>query len=109
MGTMRQFEDLSPRELQIMRLYARGSSAKEIAVSLELKYHTVGTYKKRILKKLGLKNHNHFLVSAITFSLSPAGKSFLRRNGNGNGNRHPRGKNRKGNHKATRRTNHNGG
>jgi DNA-binding CsgD family transcriptional regulator len=89
-GTINQFEGLSPRELQILRLYARGSSAKEIAASLDLKYHTVGTYKKRILKKLGLKNHNHFLVSAITFSLSPAGKTFLRRNGNGNGNKQPR-------------------
>lgn len=107
MGTMRQFEELSPRELQILRLYAHGSSAKEIAAALELKYHTVGTYKKRILKKLGLKNHNHFLVSAITFSLSPAGKSLFRRNGKVNGRPHRNGRN--GNSNGAAHPNKNGG
>ena len=83
MGTKRQFDGLSPRELQILRLYSRGKCAKEIADALDIRYYTVGTYKKRIMKKLGLENHNHFLVSAITFSLSADGKAALRRNGNG--------------------------
>lgn len=81
MGMKWQFDDLSPRELQILRLYSRGNCAKEIAAALDIRYYTVGTYKKRIMKKLGLENHNHFLVSAITFSLSVDGKAALRRNG----------------------------
>ena len=63
------FDCLSPREAQILRLFSGGRCGKEIAGDLGIQYHTVGTYKKRIMQKLQLKNHHHFLIAAIKHSL----------------------------------------
>jgi two-component system invasion response regulator UvrY len=46
-------ESLSSRELQILRMIAHGKSIKEIAVELALSEKTVGTYRRRISKKMG--------------------------------------------------------
>ena len=73
------FNCLSPRERQILRLFSRGKCGKEIAADLGIQYYTVGTYKKRIMAKLELKNHNHFLIAAITYSFFPDGKSPIKR------------------------------
>jgi len=47
-------ESLSGRELQILQMVANGKSIKEIAAELALSEKTVGTYRTRISKKLGL-------------------------------------------------------
>ena len=47
---------LSPRELQVLRLVADGNSSKDIAVMLNLGLHTVHTYRKTLMKKLGVNN-----------------------------------------------------
>ncbi|MGA2868427.1 MAG: response regulator transcription factor [Verrucomicrobiota bacterium] len=47
-------ESLSGRELQILQMIAEGSTIKEIAVDLALSEKTVGTYRSRISKKMGL-------------------------------------------------------
>jgi two-component system invasion response regulator UvrY len=47
-------ESLSGRELQILQMIAEGSTIKEIAVELALSEKTVGTYRSRISKKMGL-------------------------------------------------------
>ena len=47
-------ESLSSRELQVFRMVALGKSIKEIAAELALSEKTVGTYRTRISKKLGL-------------------------------------------------------
>ena len=48
-------EQLSAREMQVMRLIASGRSAKEIASDLSLSEKTVGTYRSRVMSKLGLR------------------------------------------------------
>ncbi len=50
-------ESLSSRELQVMRMVAGGRSIKEIAAELALSEKTVGTYRMRISKKLGLNSN----------------------------------------------------
>jgi len=48
-------EQLSDRELQVMRMIAMGKSIKEIAAELALSDKTVFTYRDRLRAKLGLK------------------------------------------------------
>jgi DNA-binding NarL/FixJ family response regulator len=48
-------EDLSPRELDVLRLAAQGYSNKEIAGRLDVSVKTVETYKARGCEKLGLR------------------------------------------------------
>jgi DNA-binding NarL/FixJ family response regulator len=49
-------EHLSPRELQVLRMVAEGKTSKEIAVMLDLKEQTVRSYRKTMMKKLGVNN-----------------------------------------------------
>jgi DNA-binding NarL/FixJ family response regulator len=49
-------ENLAPRELQVLRLVADGKTSKEIAVILDLREHTVRSYRKTMMKKLGVNN-----------------------------------------------------
>jgi DNA-binding NarL/FixJ family response regulator len=48
--------DLSPREIQVLRLIAEGKTSKEIAVLLDLSVQTVRSYRKAMMKKLNLNN-----------------------------------------------------
>lgn len=50
-------DGLSDRELQILRLIARGRKVKEISEELDVRTKTVETYRSRILRKLGLRNN----------------------------------------------------
>lgn len=54
-------DGLSPRELQVMRMIAEGLTSKEIAQKLDLGVETVRSYRKTLMKKLGLNN-----VAALT-------------------------------------------
>jgi DNA-binding NarL/FixJ family response regulator len=47
---------LSPREQQVLRLVAEGKTSKEIAVMLNLGLQTVRTYRKTLMKKIGVTN-----------------------------------------------------
>jgi DNA-binding NarL/FixJ family response regulator len=47
---------LSPRELQVLRLVAQGKTSKEVAVALDLKEQTIRSYRKTMMKKLGVNN-----------------------------------------------------
>ena len=49
-------ESLSPREVQVLRLVAEGKTSKEIAVLLDLREQTVRSYRKTMMKKLGVNN-----------------------------------------------------
>jgi DNA-binding NarL/FixJ family response regulator len=49
-------ESLSPRELQVLRLVAEGKTSKDIAVMLDLGLQTVRSYRKTMMKKLGVSN-----------------------------------------------------
>jgi DNA-binding NarL/FixJ family response regulator len=49
-------DHLAPRELQVLRLVADGKTSKEIAVILDLREHTIRSYRKTMMKKLGVNN-----------------------------------------------------
>jgi DNA-binding NarL/FixJ family response regulator len=49
-------DDLSPRELQVLRLVAEGKTSKDVAVLLDLGLQTVRSYRKTMMKKLNVNN-----------------------------------------------------
>lgn len=56
------FDDLSAREFEVMELVASGRSSKDIADMLHLSVDTVRTYRKAIMRKVGV-NHVARLVN----------------------------------------------
>lgn len=72
-------EDLSERELEVLRLLAQGKTDQEIAKELVLTDVTVRTHISRILAKLGLENRVQAALYAIRsglVSLDEAGSLF---------------------------------
>ena len=55
---------LSPRELDVLRWYARGFSLREIGEQLGLSVKTVDTYKTRIMEKLGFEKKSQLIAYA---------------------------------------------
>lgn len=60
---------LSERELQVIRLVARGLSNQEIANELCLSLETVRTYLRRVFAKLDVKDRTHLAVLAYEAGL----------------------------------------
>ena len=58
-------ENLSFRELQVMKLIALGKSRKEIAEELFLSISTINTYRARILDKMNMKNNAEIMRYAF--------------------------------------------
>lgn len=61
----RREDELSEREVEVVRLIARGYSNKEIAAQLDLSPKTVETYKARSLEKLGLSSRSDLVSYAV--------------------------------------------
>ncbi len=57
---------LTPREIEIVKLVAKGLIAKEIADVLNLSPHTVYTHRKKIMKKLNLNTSSELVLYAVT-------------------------------------------
>jgi DNA-binding NarL/FixJ family response regulator len=57
-------ESLSPREIEILELVAKGLSVNEIARLLSLSSHTVGTHVKNIYRKLSVHSRTEALFEA---------------------------------------------
>ena len=55
-------EQLSSREIEIMRMYSEGLETEEIAQSLSLSRFTIGTYVKRAVAKLRARNRIHAII-----------------------------------------------
>jgi two-component system, NarL family, invasion response regulator UvrY len=62
-------ESLSSRELQILRMIATGKTLKEVAAELALSEKTVGTYRSRISKKMGLGSNVELTRYAVQHRL----------------------------------------
>ena len=59
-----RIEELTERELELMRLVARGMTNGEIAAELYLGENTVKSHVTAILSKLGLRNRSQIVVAA---------------------------------------------
>jgi DNA-binding NarL/FixJ family response regulator len=62
-------EILSRRELEVARCVARGLTAREIAAQLNLSEKTIGTFRKRIGRKLGVTSNVELTRYAIAHGL----------------------------------------
>lgn len=63
-------EALSGRELQVLRLVARGRTLKEIAAEFHLSEKTIATYRARISAKLGLSSNVELTRYAMKHGLA---------------------------------------
>ena len=57
--------ELTPRELDVLRLVAAGKPNKQIAVELVISERTVRTHVSRILRKLGLSSRTQAALWAV--------------------------------------------
>lgn len=62
-------ERLTHREFQVLRLLAQGLTNREIAAELGIQLKTVDSHRRRILKKLGLRNNADLTRFAIRHGL----------------------------------------
>jgi two-component system response regulator NreC len=65
-------ESLSPREIQVLRMVADGKTSKEIAGLLDLREQTIRSYRKTMMKKVGVNNVAGLTQLALTTGLTRA-------------------------------------
>ena len=63
--TVRTRNMLSPREIEVLSLVAKGLINKEIADRLSISLTTVITHRKNIVEKLGLKSVSSLTIYAV--------------------------------------------
>lgn len=61
----KDIQKITPREQEVLQLFANGYHTKEIAERLHISFHTVNNHRKNMLKKLQLKN----LSSLVNFAV----------------------------------------
>jgi NarL family two-component system response regulator LiaR len=66
-------EELSPREMQVLRLMVRGQTNREIANNLSIALTTAKNHVQRIFKKLGVSDRTQAAVRAIELGLVDKG------------------------------------
>jgi two-component system, NarL family, response regulator NreC len=68
-GTRRQVNILSRRELQVLRLVARGFTSAQIAEQIFVGVKTIETYRARLTQKLGLRTRSDVIRFAVQTGL----------------------------------------
>jgi two-component system NarL family response regulator len=61
--------------VQVLRLVADGKTSKEIAVLLDLREQTVRSYRKTMMKKLGVSNVAGLTQLALTTGLTQSARA----------------------------------
>ena len=64
-----QYDRLTERERNVLRLFAAGYSTVEIASQLAISSKTVDTYKQRIAEKLGFTHRTDYVRFALRLGL----------------------------------------
>jgi DNA-binding NarL/FixJ family response regulator len=64
------WEHLSPREREVLRRTAAGTSTAQIALQLSLSPKTIDSYRSRLMRKLGLPNRSTLIRYALQHSTS---------------------------------------
>ncbi|NLF39896.1 response regulator transcription factor [bacterium] len=73
-GAVRRGELLSPRERQVLQLYAEGKSTKEVASILKLSRKTVESYRHQIMEKTDLHTLADLTKYAVLEGITPLEK-----------------------------------
>ncbi len=60
---------LTPREIEIVRLIAKGLIAKEIGSELNLSTHTIYTHRKKIMRKLNISSSSELVMYALNVGI----------------------------------------
>jgi DNA-binding NarL/FixJ family response regulator len=71
-----QFEKLTHRERDVLRLVGQGYSAPEIGAQLFISPKTVDTYKQRIQEKLGLAHRSDYVQLALRLGLLAEARAY---------------------------------
>ncbi len=71
-GRRRRPEDLTPRELEILRLIWEGHTNRSIAACLKISMKTADTHRANIMKKLRVSNTAQLLKTALENKLLQA-------------------------------------
>jgi DNA-binding NarL/FixJ family response regulator len=66
---------LSPRERQVLRLIAEGRTTKDVANLLDLRLQTIRTYRKTLMKKIGVTNVAGLTQVALATGLTAFGRN----------------------------------
>ena len=66
--------NITHREIDIIKLIARGNTNKQIAAKLFLSTHTVNTHRKNIMSKLGVNNTAGIVMYAVKENMISPGK-----------------------------------
>jgi len=70
-GAVAQGGALTARELEVLRLVARGLSNKEIAADLRITTHTVKYHLAAVLEKLGVRSRTEAVSLGVRKGLVP--------------------------------------
>jgi two-component system, NarL family, response regulator NreC len=68
-GRTKPINILSDRELQVLRLVARGYTSTQIAKQIAVSVKTVETYRSRVVEKLGLRTRTDVIRFAVQMGL----------------------------------------